>query len=342
MLKAFKQNLSSKGHNNLVAYRYIVQSVNQKQDILLLTLTPKGRRNILQFEPGQYATIRFQQGLRPTPTRCFSLISPPSSSVLQFALKIEGNFTQAAARLRPGDSVKVQGPFGNFTINPEYDRNIVMLASGIGITPFLSMLRDIDERQVKPHVTLLYSNRSSTNIPFKEQLQTLAQRNPNLRIELFSGDTTGKITEQHILDLVSAHGKQTTYFICGTASFTQRMQTTLASLGVYDNRIISESFAQAVPAAESGVSLRMLTYGLSAALMTLLTAGIMLLDLNRNLSSSQAKATAARAPSTKSSNASIATSSSTSQSQATPSTTSQNNSESSNYTTYQSPTSSVS
>jgi len=236
--------------------------------------------------------------------RSFSIISTPSSGLLQFGMRVKGNFTQAAARLRVGDAVIVQGPFGEFTIDFEYDRRIVMLASGIGVTPFMGMLRHLTERQIKLPVTLLYSNHSIVNAPFREELQELAQHNPYLNIQFYCGDAAtntsdvvrGTITDAHVRQLTGAGYAGSTYFICGPENFGRHMHAALLRNKVHETQIISESFTQAgtVKMGWSGMSIRSLTYGLAAASFVLVSGFIMALDLSRavpRLASAQSAAT---------------------------------------------------
>jgi ferredoxin-NADP reductase len=181
-----------------MTHRYTVRSVERKDDILLLTLIPKQQGRRLNFQAGQYAAIGFTRRGRPTPMRCFSIVSSPSDDALQFAMRVRGNFTQVAATLAAGDDVYVQGPFGDFTIDPVYDQRVVMLAGGIGITPFLSMIRDLTERHIALPITLLFSNRSAHSIPFMDQLQTLARQNPYLHVQFFGDGASGRVTERHV------------------------------------------------------------------------------------------------------------------------------------------------
>jgi ferredoxin-NADP reductase len=312
-----------------MTYRYTVQSAERKDDVLLLTLSPKHQIRHMRFEPGQYAALAFTRGARPTPMRCFSIVSTPQGKVLQFAMRVRGNFTQTATRLQPGHSVYVKGPFGDFTINPEFDRQVVMLASGIGITPFLSMIRDATERRSGVPMTLLFSNRSKDNVPFQAQLQTLENQNPSLQVQLFAGDTTGKISEQHLTQLPDTRKNGTTFFICGSKNFAQEMQAALRSAGVHESRVISESFAQisSVTIGDRGLSIQTLTYGLTAASIVLITGFIMALDLQQHLakfasaqttspSSSQNSGSSSSSPSsTNSSNSGTSSNSSTSTTQ---------------------------
>jgi ferredoxin-NADP reductase len=329
---------------NSVTYRYIVRSVDHRKDILLLKLIPQTKGRTLLFKPGQYVTTGLRHGLRPTPVRCFSIVSTPTSHVLQVAMRIDGTFTQTAVALQSGDSVYVQGPFGDFTINEDYDHNIVMLASGIGITPFLSMLRDLTERASTVPVTLFFSNRSATNIPFQTQLQVLERRNPYIDVRFFTSETTGRITKDHLRTLAVNNNKHTTYFICGAKNFTERTQSALQAIGIHESRIISESFAQSgAVTTKTGISLPRLTYGLSAALLIIATGGVMLLDLHQNLPKLHAEAASSvqsTAPSSDTSSDSTTNNGSSTDQTTRP--VSQNTNNSSGYTSYQQPISSVS
>jgi ferredoxin-NADP reductase len=278
-----------------MTYRYIVQDTVQVGDILLLTLAPRSSASRILFMPGQYAAISFTRNGRPTPMRSFSIVSTPDSGVLQFSMRIRGGFTRAAAGLHIGDVVRVQGAFGDFTIDPTYDNKVVLLAAGIGITPFISMLRDAAERQVQTPMTLLYTNRSATDIPFFEELNSLQRRLPALRIAYFASEGSapegssariipGRITDEHIAQLCGPTQDDSTYFICGPGAFSDRMHTILRKNGIHHTRVLNESFSQTTSMKIGSVlTVPSVTYGLTAAVMTLAIVGIMVLDLSRTV-----------------------------------------------------------
>jgi len=274
-----------------MAFAYVVQKTVIMSDILLLTLAPRRQSRRLLFEPGQYAAIGFVRRGRPTPMRCFSVVSTPSSGLLQFAMRISGDFTQAAARLGVGAAVRVQGPFGSFVLDPIYDTRIVMFAGGIGITPFMSMLRDATERQLSLPITILYANRSAASIPFHEELTVLQQRNPYLRVQFFCSQASnrsdqscirGSIDAPHIEQMTST---SSTYFICGPDGFTQQLERELLARGVHESRILHESFAQTTKQTfGTKFGIRTVTYGLAAASLIAMIGFITILDLSRSLS----------------------------------------------------------
>ena len=112
--------------------RYIIQDKQRTgSNVLQLTMRVADGAEPFQYTAGQYVSLGFKKFGRRTPMRSFSLISSPyNTETLQVAMRIAGNFTQAAARVPVGAPVYVLGPFGDFTINPQYDRNVVMIAGG--------------------------------------------------------------------------------------------------------------------------------------------------------------------------------------------------------------------
>ncbi|HET9653692.1 MAG TPA: FAD-dependent oxidoreductase, partial [Usitatibacter sp.] len=92
-------------------------------------------------------------------TRTFSLVSAPHEPFLEVATRLRTSaFKRVLASLPPGSALQMRGPGGKFTV-AEDGPPVVLLAGGIGITPFMSMLRDAAERASRREITLLYANR---------------------------------------------------------------------------------------------------------------------------------------------------------------------------------------
>lgn len=331
-------------------HNYIVQDVRTSADVLLLTLTPASTADRLEFFAGQYASIRFRRGGRPTPMRCFSIASSPNDGNLQFAMRMHGRFTKTAAGLQRGDAVMLRGPFGNFIIDETQDRQVVMLAAGIGITPFISMARYAAEQQQRVPITLLFTNRSAQNIPFAEELQALSTRNPYFRALLFASRENGRtltvgssriiggsITQDYIKRLTEDDFRGSSYFICGPKRFIKAMQKGLQRYGVDEDRIIIESFTQTTKSFGAGAKLgiQTATYGLTAASLVAMSGFIMFLDLSRNVQR-QARVQTQATTSTQTTNAASSSSQTSSSASTTTQTTPQQTQQ------YQQPVSSVS
>ena len=315
-------------------------------DTLLLTLQPKRNKDRLRFYPGQYASIGFKSNGRPSPMRCFSIVSSPNKpDEMQFAMRVYGDFTRSLAELENGNSVFVHGPFGNFVIDKQYDRNVILLAGGIGITPFMSMIRSAAETKLPTPITLLYSCRTQENIPFYEELLDLERQNPHFRVAFFvtkgGADKltgrrvlTSRIEETRLTELTADQYNRFTYFVCGPKTFTKSMQTILARHKTSPERIITEEFTPTSQVNAISLtpkySIARWTYGLTGASLVLGTAFIMTIDLARAVpkivsaqavsatSTSQNKTTpVTSSPTTSSSSSSNASSSSADSSSAT-------------------------
>jgi ferredoxin-NADP reductase len=284
--------------------KFYVQAVENIDNYLLLTLRPRRQRDMLRFYPGQYATIGFMVDGRPSPMRCFSMVSSPNKpNELQFAMRVQGNFTQAVQKLEVGAQVQLQGPYGDFAIDPAQDKNIIMLAGGIGITPFVSMIRYMTETKQPTPMTLVYGCRSQSDIPFYQELVDLQKINQNLRVILFVND--GNITSQPGISILPGRVDQAvlskltnqrynnfTYFICGPDSFRNSLEGALEQQQVDPSRVLTESFNQVSNGGGIlGYSIPKITYALSGIALVGLIAFIMTLDLSRNLPKVAAAAT---------------------------------------------------
>ena len=274
---------------------YTVQRSDRTgRNILLLTLSPQSDTDVFDYEAGQYVAIGYTRRGRKTPVRPFSIVSSPKNQAeLQVAMRVEGNFTRGAHELVPGDEVFVHGPFGEFTLNPAYDKRVVLLAGGIGITPFISMLRWATELRLDSQITLLYACRSAADIAFYEELLALERQNPLVRVVFFVSDGNTSATDDvHILPgrinadiLRRAVGDQfggVTYFLCGPKGFVGAQAKALRAKDVHDDRILTESFTQSSKLLSDGRwSVTSLTYAFAALLLLGGVGAIALLDLVR-------------------------------------------------------------
>jgi ferredoxin-NADP reductase len=278
--------------------RYNVKSTQQiTPDTVLLTLQPNDPSKSLRYWPGQYAAIGFMVDGRPSPVRCFSIASSPGErGELQFGLRVYGDFTRALANLEPGDETFVHGPFGNFVIDEQIDKNVILMAGGIGITPFMSMIRSAAANRSSLPITLLYSCHSQADIPFYQELLDLQSRNPRFKVVFFVTNgavdqlagarvVTGRISDNHLKQVTAGRFNDFTHFICGPKSFNRAMKGLLAANDTDPERIITEEFTPSSQpdsvATAPRYSISRWTYALTGASLVLGTVFFMGLDLVR-------------------------------------------------------------
>jgi len=235
---------------------YVIGNQRLTPTTLLLTLRKDLSDRLFSFQPGQYAAISFKNKGRPTPARNFSIAnSPTDQGILQFSIRLKGNFTNTLANIAIGDEVNVRGPFGGFVFDAERDHEAVMIAGGIGIAPFMSMIKFAATTNLSNKINLVYSARSQDDIPFSGQIKELTDRNPNIRATFAISDgptdkligqnvNSGRITPEIMDQTVGNSYDNKTFFICGPTPFMQAMTKLLLDKGVAAEKIMTEAFGQ--------------------------------------------------------------------------------------------------
>ena len=132
--------------------------------------------------------------------RWFTISSAPSEEVVMVTTRFTdgkgSSFKKTLAGLKIGDDIEVSDLDGEFFVE-DLSKEYVFIAGGIGITPFRSILKDLDQKKGQPSITLLYASRDA-NIVFKDELESFAKNNPSLKIHYIISPeriNVGKIKE---------------------------------------------------------------------------------------------------------------------------------------------------
>jgi ferredoxin-NADP reductase len=182
--------------------------------------------------------------------RTLSLVSAPFESTLMVATRMRDTaFKRALNALPDGASMKLAGPIGRFTLADAAPA--VFIAGGIGITPFMSMLRQAAQDRSPQPLLLLYSNRRPEDAAFLGELQELERKNSNFRLFATMTDMskssrkwdgeTGVVST----DLIrrSASGLVApVHYVVGPPAMVAAMQETLRGAGVAEDSIVTEEF----------------------------------------------------------------------------------------------------
>lgn len=215
-------------------------------NVISLFLKPKGERP--SFIAGQYLTIKLQ-GLGPAEGKAYSISSAPHEEELRITIKKIGTFSSYLHKLKISDELKTSQPYGFFYPEPEEENDIVFIIGGIGITPALSIIKDLTYKKSTRPIHLFYSNQTEKDILFAEELSELKKQNPNLSVQHFITRekpktetlTAGRMTPDKIINLVPA-SDVAEFFLCGSMDFTKSLWKDLKDGGVDTYRLYTEGF----------------------------------------------------------------------------------------------------
>lgn len=186
-------------------------------------------------------------------TRAFSLASAPFENHLMIATRMRDTaFKRTLGRAQPGVEVQIEGPSGSFVLHRKAEKPAVLLAGGIGITPFLSIVRQATHEKAPHQIYLLCSNRRPEDAPFLELLEQTAHQNPNFHLIAtmtqmskshrdWSG-RTGYIGSDLLLEQLPAI-QGPIYYLAGPPAMVAAMRGILANAGVDEDDIRTEEFS---------------------------------------------------------------------------------------------------
>jgi len=194
----------------------------------------------MHFVPGQFAMLYLEAapGWRRHP---FSIASPPSSDVLRFTVKALGDDTMAMREsVQPGMPAVIRGPFGRFTHGKGGDHQ-VWIAGGVGIGPFLSWLRALDDEPGPGRIDFFYTS-TDGGAPFASELEGIADRHQELRLHLVNSTVDGRLTPDEVLTTAGDDPASLSVFLCGPEGMVRTFQTDLHRAGVPRKAIHREYF----------------------------------------------------------------------------------------------------
>lgn len=208
------------------------------------------------FKAGQALDVTLLNPTEMDPegnSRAFSIVSPPYADDLVVATRMRDTpFKQFLKTVPLGTKVRVDGPFGSFTLHNNHAKPGVFLAGGIGITPFVSILRQASRDKLPHNLYLFYSNRRPEDAAFLEDLQALERENCRFhlvatmtRIEKSSLEWKGEIGKIN-REMVAKHIpalQGPIYYIAGPSAMVTGVRHVLVGAGVDEDDIRTEEFA---------------------------------------------------------------------------------------------------
>jgi predicted ferric reductase len=220
---------------------YTVEAVDHPNSITTeVVLRPTGDP-IKKQRAGQFMFVRFPNSPTLDESHPFTISSAPDEEVLRLTIKASGDFTRALVTdLKPGMDATVEGPYGMFDYKTGGKKQI-WIAGGIGLTPFLSFIRDMDG-DLDHDIDFYYTVRHRDEALFYNEIVAAAQKNQHLKLHIRFSATGGSLTVDEIVR--DAGGSVDGYhvYVCGPFPMIQAFERKFISLGVPENHIHFEEF----------------------------------------------------------------------------------------------------
>ena len=233
------------GYRLLVEFGHFGQhqfTVSNKRSLgantIEISLVPQQKN--LRYRAGQFAFLSFFQSEISREPHPFSFVSDPTEEDLKFAIKNLGDFTATLDRLEAGTKVAIEGPYGAFGQGPLAGQREIWIAGGVGITPFISLAKDLKNNNRQADLFLSFKNQ--VEAIYLPELQSIADNNPRLKIFPFYSDTMGFLSADYV-EKNSGPVENRSIYICGPVGMMKNLKSQFVLKGADINNVHTEEFS---------------------------------------------------------------------------------------------------
>lgn len=209
----------------------------------------------IKFIPGQFCMVScIGKKICDGEDRPFTFASSPTEEEIELTVKIMGKYTHALDSLTVGDKFNISQPSGTaLNFDETVKEDVVFIAGGSGVTPFMSAIRYAIKKQLPNKMTLLFSNRKKEDIIFRQELDNLPD---NIKViytltnEQWDGES-GRVSIEMLRKYVDNPGDKL-WYICGPPPMVQAMKELLFGMGIIEKNIRMEGWQ--LPGKHDGMS----------------------------------------------------------------------------------------
>lgn len=240
VMPALRYNISLLGHKNVA-----------RDTALFCFSKPKG----FSFVPGQHCEVSIPNLPEPDARgarRDLSFASAPYEEEVCFLMRMrESAFKHFLVRAKPGEEFVLEGPFGSLRLPEDRTKPIVLIAGGVGIAPFMSMLRQEEHEGFLRNITLIYANKFPADAAFLRELYDVASAHPHFVFvptmtgsgvdETWSGER-GRIG-QDVLARYVLKPSAAFFYIASSPGMVADTERVLMQMSIAPENIRTEEFA---------------------------------------------------------------------------------------------------
>jgi len=240
----------------------VKEIVKETEDTVSLSFNvPENLKQAYVFTPGQYLTLKLIIN-NEEQRRSYSICSSSAENITVAVKKVENGLVSSYLNevLKENDEMEVMTPEGNFILetDPNNKRKFVGFAAGSGITPIMSMIKQLSIDETETLFTLFYSNKMENDVIFKHQLDQLAGDNLKInyiytRQKINYPLLEGRIDKSKATELIKADLSclnADAFYLCGPEEMIFNVKSALEEFGVLNTKIKFELFTTPVLMAE--------------------------------------------------------------------------------------------
>jgi ring-1,2-phenylacetyl-CoA epoxidase subunit PaaE len=208
----------------------------------------------IPYAAGQFITFIFTHHGKEE-RRSFSISSHTGAAELSFTVKRVDNGIYSrhmADHVKPGDTLLTTGAAGLFTLpeNINQYEQIFFFAAGIGITPVISLIKELLHTHPDKHIVLIYSNTSQGEVVFYNELQLLSEKYPHFKLELLYSSSfnlaRARLNKSLLPMLLKEYGlapkEKMLFYVCGPFQYMRMVTLSLGESGIHREQVKKENF----------------------------------------------------------------------------------------------------
>ncbi len=227
-----------------VIVKEIIDENYDTKSFLLIPDVEAGTTTLQKFKAGQYVSLKMNIQ-NDVVTRAYSLSSSPLlKNMYRITIKRVKNGLVSNIMLddiKVGDKLVVSKPMGELGYNPIRDeKNVVCIAGGIGITPFISLAKAVCDNLISCDLTIVYSAKTYEDIIFKQEIEDINKKSKNVKIvitltqEEKEGYNHGYINHEILKPFIKEFN---TILMCGSKGLYKSMNNVLSEFNIPRNSV---------------------------------------------------------------------------------------------------------
>ncbi|MBC7877502.1 MAG: ferric reductase-like transmembrane domain-containing protein [Anaerolineales bacterium] len=220
---------------------YTVEAVNHPNNSTTEVVMRAKKSAVKGQRAGQFLFVRFPKEKTLNESHPFTISSAPKEDVLRLTIKASGNFTRDLfSHLKVGTEALIEGSYGMFDYKTGGQKQI-WVAGGIGVTPFLSFIRDMKD-DLAHDVDFYYTVRHAEEAVFVDEIKSIAEKNPRLKAYIRFSSIDGSLTIEDIVKNAGGNVREHDVYMCGPLPMVQAFEKKFLEAGVPAGSIHYEEF----------------------------------------------------------------------------------------------------